>query len=69
MDNLNFVYDFFKLEGHNQASNQSISNDIDTSCIPMKKSTILEGQSMILSHPRYVYKQITKTNKKKIWKN
>ena len=51
---------YLKLEGHNRASNQSISNHIDTSRIPMKKSTILKGQIMILNHPRYVYKQNTK---------
>ena len=29
----------------------------------MKKSIILEGQIMILSHPRYVYKENTKIKK------
>ena len=52
-----------KLEEHNRASNQSISNHIDTNRIPMKKSIILKGQIMILSHPRYVYNQITKNIK------
>ena len=56
---------YLKLEGHNRASNQSISNHIDTNRIPMKKSIILEGQIMILSHPRYVDNQNTKIKIKK----
>ena len=55
-----FINGSWKLEGHERASYQSISNDNGTSRNPLKKSIILEGQIMILSHPRYVYKQNTK---------
>ena len=46
------------MEGHERASHQSISNDNGTSRKPMK-SIILEGQIVIVSHPRFVYKQNT----------
>ena len=47
-------FEFFqvgKLEGHERACRRSISNQIGTSRIPVKKSIVLNGQSDVLSYP------------------
>ena len=48
-----FVFAFYvgKLEGHEHAFPPSISNQIGTSQIPVKKSIILKGHNDILTHP------------------
>ena len=50
---------------HEWASHQRYQDDSGTDRKLMKKSTILEGQIVILSHPRYVYKQNIDENKEK----